>query len=85
MKHSVAGRATGFTTQLRLTHSRKQRNKLITAQSEIILKIKPGNRGDMLKIHVTWQFFKASGPQSQFFEKKNPVFRYGLGVCVDQT
>ena len=27
----------------------------------------------MRKIHVTWQFFEASGPQGHFFEKtKNP-------------
>ena len=32
-------------------------------------KIKQGNRGDMRKIHMTWQFSKASGPHGHFFEK----------------
>ena len=37
---------------------------------------KQGNRGDMRKIHVTRQFFEASGPQGHFFEKtKKQVFR----------
>ena len=44
-----------------------------------------GNRTDMRKIHVTRQFFEASGPQGHFFEKnKKAVFRYGLGECVFQ-
>ena len=35
--------------------------------------MKEGNRGDMRKIHVTRQFFEASGLQDQFFETtKNP-------------
>ena len=39
----------------------------------------------MRKIHVTRQFFEASGPRDRFFEKnKKPVFRYGLGECVYQ-
>ena len=34
-------------------------------------------------MHVTRQYFEASGPQGYFFEKnKIPVFRYGLGECV---
>ena len=38
--------------------------------SKIILQ---GNRGDMRKIHVTRQFFEASGRYGDFFEKtKNP-------------
>ena len=43
-----------------------------------------GNQGDMGKIHVTQQFFAASGPQDHFFWKKNqePVFTYVLGKCV---
>ena len=28
---------------------------------------KQGNRGDMRKIHVTRQFFEATGPQGNFF------------------
>ena len=44
-----------------------------------------GNRGDMPKIHVTRQFFKAGGPQGHFFEKtKIPVFRCSLEECVYQ-
>ena len=36
----------------------------------------------MRKIHVTLQFFEASGPQGNFFEKtKKTVFRYALGEC----
>ena len=39
----------------------------------------------MRKIHVTRQFFEASGRQGPFFGKtKNPVFRYGLEECVYQ-
>ena len=38
----------------------------------------------MWKIHVTLQFFDASGPQDHFFEKKTRVFRYGLAECVYQ-
>ena len=34
----------------------------------------------MRKIHVTLQFFEASGPKGHFFEKN--IFRYGLGMCV---
>jgi len=35
-----------------------------------------GNREDMRKIHVTRQFFEASGGHGDFFEKKQkPVFR----------
>ena len=46
---------------------------------------KQGNGGNMRKIHVTRQFFKARGPQGHFFEKtKKPVFRCGLGECVYQ-
>ena len=38
--------------------------------------------GDMRKIHVTGQFFEASGPQGHFFEKtKNPVMVLG-SVCT---
>ena len=34
------------------------------------------DRGDMRKIHVTRQFFEASGSQGHFFEEtKKPVFR----------
>ena len=33
-----------------------------------------GNRGDMRKIHVTRQFFEASGPQGSFFEKTKTPF-----------
>ena len=39
----------------------------------------------MRKIDVTRQFFEASGLQGHFFEKKkqkkNTIFRYGLGEC----
>ena len=39
----------------------------------------------MRKIHVTRQFFEASGPQGHFFEKTiNPFFRQGLGECAYQ-
>ena len=39
----------------------------------------------MRKIHVTRQFFEASGIQDHFFEKnQKPVFRYCLGECVYQ-
>ena len=36
---------------------------------EIENRIGKGNRGDMRIIHVTRQFFEASGPQGHFFEK----------------
>ena len=36
----------------------------------------------MRKIHVTQQFFKASGLWDRFFQKKKHIFRYGLGECV---
>ena len=36
--------------------------------------IKQGNRGDMRKIHVTRQFFEASGPRGHFFEKTKKLF-----------
>ena len=36
--------------------------------------VKQGNRGDMRKIHVTRQFFEASGPQGHFFEKTKKPF-----------
>ena len=45
------------------------------------LKIKHYNRGDMRKIHMTWQFFEASDRRRHFFKQKN-VFTYGLGECV---
>ena len=32
---------------------------------------KQSNRGDMRKIHVTRQFFEASGRHRDFYEKKN--------------
>ena len=35
---------------------------------------KQGNLGDMRKIHVTQQFFKASEPQGHFFEKTKNMF-----------
>ena len=39
----------------------------------------------MRKIHVTQQFFKASGLWDRFFQKKKKhIFRYGLGECVYQ-
>ena len=39
----------------------------------------------MRKIHVTWQFFKAGGPQRHFFEKKQKtVSGSGLEECVNQ-
>ena len=42
----------------------------------IKLKSKQGNRGDMQKIHVTRQFFEASGRHGDLIEKtKNSVFR----------
>ena len=31
---------------------------------------KQGNRGDMRKIHMIWQFFQTNGPLGHFFEKK---------------
>ena len=34
-------------------------------------------------MHVTRQFFKASGPWDRFSKKKT-VYRYGLGECVYQ-
>ena len=34
----------------------------------------PGNRGDMRKIHVTPQFFEASGRHGYFFEKTKNSF-----------
>ena len=39
-----------------------------------INRVKRGNRGDMRKIHVTREFFEASGRHGDFFEKtkKNP-------------
>ena len=44
---------------------------------------KQDNRGDIRKIHVTRQFFRAKGPEGHFFEKrKKCVFRYGLGEIV---
>ena len=47
------------------------KNSLESEASEKTLR--QGNRGDMRKIHVTQQFFEASGPQVHFFEKtKNP-------------
>ena len=46
---------------------------------------KQGDRGDMPKIHMTWQYFEATGPQGHFFEKKQKTFfRYGLEECVYQ-
>ena len=33
-----------------------------------------GSRGDMRNIHVTRQFFEASGPHGQFFEKTKTPF-----------
>ena len=40
---------------------------------------KQGNRGDLRKIHVTRQFFEASGRYGDFFEKnKKTLFKY---VC----
>ena len=37
-------------------------------------KEKEGNRGDMRKIHVTRQFFEASGRHGGFFEKTKDTF-----------
>ena len=47
---------------------------------------KQGNLGDMRKIHVTWQFFEAGGPQGHSFIKtKRPFIRIcGAGELVDQ-
>ena len=37
---------------------------------------KQGNRGEILKIHLTRQLFEGSGPQGHFFGKiKKPNFR----------
>ena len=34
---------------------------------------------------MTWQFFRASDPEGNFFEKNNKnFFRYGLEECVNQ-
>ena len=55
-----------------------------------------GNQGDMGKIHVTQQFFAASGPQDQFFWKKPRTrfyicfremcrFSFGQEVAYRQT
>ena len=49
-----------------------------------------GNRGDMRKIHVTWQYFEASAPQGNFFEKTKKPFsckvnesmRVKFQVCI---
>ena len=35
---------------------------------------KKGNRGDMRKIYVTWQFFEARGIQGYFFKKTKNLF-----------
>ena len=48
----------------------------LTWQDEGV-KHKPGNRGDMLKIHVTRQFFEASVPLGYFFE----IRKNGVGEC----
>ena len=42
-----------------------------------VLNTQQGNRGDMRKIHMTRQFFEASGRHGDFFEKKTKetVFR----------
>ena len=43
------------------------------------------NQEAMGKIHVTQQFFAATGPQDQFFLKKktkNPFLTYVLGKCA---
>ena len=41
-------------------------------------KINKANRGDMRKIHLTRQFFEASGRHGDFLEKiKKTVFRLG--------
>ena len=43
-----------------------------------------GNRGDMRKIHVTQQFFEASGRNKDFFEKTNNSFldKVNGGMCA---
>ena len=50
-----------------------ERQKNQTGQCPGQFKIKQGNRGDMRKIHVTRQFFEASGRHGDLIEKtKNP-------------
>ena len=48
------------------------------------LKMRQGNRGDMWKIQVTRQFFRASDPHCHFFrESKKTFFRIWFrGMCV---
>ena len=49
--------------------------KMLGSKKTIFVKFitKQGNRGDVRKIYVTWQFFVASGRHGDFFEKtKNP-------------
>ena len=43
--------------------------KRSVADSTLKIKLKQGNRGDMRKIHVTRQFFEASGRHGDFFEE----------------
>ena len=43
---------------------------------------KQGNRRDMRKIHVTRQFFEASGPQGHFFEKKTFLDKIYGSMCT---
>ena len=46
-------------------------NPLLRKKLEVYpMKKKQGNRGYLRKIHVTRQFFEASGPQGIFFQKK---------------
>ena len=57
-------------------------NPLLRKKSEVYpIKKKQGNRGDMRKIHVTRQFFEASGPQG-IFKKKNHFQIRSMGVCL---
>ena len=46
-------------------------------------KLKEGNRGDMRKIHVTWQFSRLAARRVTFSKNKKKN-TYGLGVCVYQ-
>ena len=55
-------------------------NAHLSISSSFCLEIpqKQGNLRDMRKIHVTRQFFEASGPQGHYLEKtKNPFIDMG--------
>ena len=82
LDHSLGRIFSDFRNSTRLTFKSSLKNALNPENAEKTSK--QGNRGDMRKIHVTWQFFEASGRHGDLIEKtKNAFLDKGNGsMCA---